>query len=169
MEAIEVIHRRRSIRKYTQQAVPSNLVKELVRSAMVAPSASNAQDWQFVVINDSAILQKCAAHLKYGAFLKDAALGILVCGDTSLSKSEGYWPQNCSAATQNLLLAATALGLGACWLGVFPREERVAALRQALAIPDHVIPMAMISIGYPGEEKPPNDRYDEAKVHWNKW
>ena len=169
MDAMEAILSRRSIRKYTAEPVPEPQIKELLEAAMSAPSAANQQDWQFVVINERQILDEVPKLHPYSQMLREAPLAILVCGDEHLETNKGYWIQDCSAATQNLLIAAHAIGLGAVWLGIYPREDRVAALRELLGIPEHVIPLSLISIGYPAEQKPRADRFDASRVHYNRW
>jgi nitroreductase len=169
MDTLEAIFTRRSIRAYTDQAVTEEIVEKLLRAAMQAPSAGNQQAWQFVAITGRTQLNALAEVLPYGKMLTTAALGIVVCGDLEREKSKGYWVQDCSAATQNLLLAAHALGLGAVWLGVYPREQRVLDVRKVLGIPDSVIPLCAIAIGYPAEQKERADRYDAGRVHHNGW
>ncbi len=169
MEALETILTRRSIRSYTAQPVPAELVQCLLEAAMSAPSASNEQAWQFVVISDRCLLDEIPKLHPYAEMLKQAPLAILVCGDLHQEHHRDYWVQDCSAATENLLLAAHASGLGAVWLGVYPDEDRVVKIRKLLGIPDDVTPMALISIGYPAEHVEPAHRYDPAKVHTNHW
>jgi nitroreductase len=169
MDAVEAILTRRSIRKYTAEPVSDELAKELLEAAMAAPSAGNQQPWQFVVIRDRQLLSEIPSIHSYSSMVPQAALAILVCGDRQLARMPEYWVQDCSAATQNLLLAVHAKGLGAVWLGVYPREERVAAFRQLLGLPEHVIPMALVAIGHPAEHKPRGDRYDPARVHADGW
>jgi nitroreductase len=169
MDTIETILTRRSIRAYTDQPVPAEMIDLLLKAAMQAPSAGNQQAWQFVVVTGRPQLNALAEVLPYGKMLTTAPLGIVVCGDLEREKSKGYWVQDCSAATQNILLAAHAQGLGAVWLGVYPREERVRDVRKALGIPDTFIPLCAIAVGYPAEQKPRADRYDAARVHHNGW
>jgi nitroreductase len=169
METIDAILTRRSIRAYTGQTVSPETIDLLLKAAMQAPSAGNQQAWQFVVITDRGRLNSLAEVLPYGKMLPTAPLSLVVCGDLSLEKSRGYWVQDCSAATQNILLAAHALGLGAVWLGVYPREERVRDVRNVLGIPDTVIPLCAIAIGYPAEQKPRTERYNSERVHTNTW
>ncbi len=164
---LETIFARRSIRKYTQEPVEQKEIEMLLKAAMAAPSASNRKPWQFVVVTERETLDALAEAHPYGKMLFDAPLCISVCGD--LTEIERYWVQDCSAATENLLLAATALGLGAVWLGVYPRDQRVASLRTTLALPDHITPLNLISIGHPAEEKEPRTQYDESRVHWERW
>ena len=169
MDTLEAIFTRRSIRVYTSQPVPEDMIEQLLRAAMQAPSAGNQQAWQFVVVTSHALLNALAEVLPYGKMLTSAPLGIIVCGDLDIEKSKGYWVQDCSAATQNVLLAAHDLGLGAVWLGVYPREQRVQDVRNVLGIPENVIPLCAIAIGYPAEVKPRTDRYDPERVHTNRW
>ncbi|MEM3041549.1 MAG: nitroreductase family protein [Nitrososphaerota archaeon] len=169
MNAIEAILSRRSIRKYTSQPVPYELIDELLKAAMSVPSAGNEQPWHFVVIDDHKIIDKIPKFHPYSSMLTGASAAILVCEDLKEEKHPGYWVQDCSAATQNILLAAHAKGLGAVWLGVYPMEERINGLRALLGIPEHVVPFSLISIGYPAERKPPANRYNASRIHKNRW
>jgi nitroreductase len=169
MDTLEAIFSRRSIRAYTSQPVPDELIDKLLRAGMQAPSAGNQQAWQFVVLTHRPALNALAEVLPYGKMLTSAPLGIVVCGDLPREKSKDYWVQDCSAATQNILLAAHALGLGAVWLGVYPRAPRVLDVRTTLGIPEGVIPLCAIAIGYPAEQKERTDRYDPGRVHHNSW
>jgi nitroreductase len=165
-ELIQTIFARRSVRKYTDEPVSERDAKTLLKAAMAAPSASNNQPWHFVVVTERQALDGLAEAHPYGKMLFDAPLCITVCGDPSRSD---YWEQDCSAATENLLLAAAALGLGAVWLGVHPREDRIAAVRRALGIPETIVPLNLISIGHPAEEKEPRTQYNEERVHHERW
>lgn len=169
MEAVEAILTRRSIRKYTDQPVADALVTELLRAAMAAPSAGNQQPWHFIVVRDKALLEGIAAFHPYGAMTRQAALAVVICADLKREQRPGFWVQDCSAATQNLLLAAHARGLGAVWLGVHPRPERVEATRSLLSLPEHVVPLAIVPIGHPAESPAPADRYDPGRVHFDRW
>lgn len=166
---MNVIFRRRSIREYTGKKVSDELVEKVLRAGMAAPSAGNQQPWHFIVIDDREILNKIPKVHPYSKMLKNASHAIVVCGDVSLQRYEGYWVQDCSAATQNMLLMATELGLGSVWLGVYPVEERVAGIEQLFNLPEGVIPLSIISIGYPAETKEPADRFNPSRVHKNKW
>jgi nitroreductase len=165
-ELIRTIFSRRSIRKYTAEPVSEADIQTLLEAAMAAPSASNNKPWHFVVVTQRETLDALAEAHPYGKMLAQATLCIAVCGDPAISD---YWEQDCSAATENLLLAATALGLGAVWLGVYPREQRVAFTRQILGIPENVSPLNLISIGHAAEDKEPRTQYDEARVHRGRW
>lgn len=169
MDALQAILSRKSIRQYTDQAVAEDDITALLWAAMAAPSAGNEQPWQFVVIRDRQTLDAIPHHHPYAAMAPQASVAILVCGDLDMEKHVGYWVQDCAAATQNILIAAHAKGLGAVWLGVYPRQKRMAGLQQLLGLPERIIPFALIPVGYPAEDKPPANRYDPARVHLNRW
>ena len=166
-ESIHTILARRSIRNYTAEPVAGEQVKTLLKAAMAAPSASNLRPWHFIVVTDRQTLDNLGKVHPFGKMLFEAPLCIAVCGDPTVSRR--HWVQDCSAATENLLLAVTALGLGAVWLGVHPNEERVAAIHQILHIPEMIVPLNLVSIGHPAEEKEPRTQYDEARVHREQW
>lgn len=168
---LQFIFQRRSIRVYEQKPVPEELVRDLLDAAMAAPSAVCKDPWRFVVVRRRDSLSRIAACLPYGKMVADAALGLVVCGDTTEAHDRqlSYLLQDCSAAIENTLLAASALGLGTCWLGVHPREERIASIRQILDLPAEVIPVCVIAIGWPGEHKEARTRYSNSKVHHEKW
>jgi nitroreductase len=169
LETLEAIRTRRSIRKYTETPVSDDAIKTLLEAAMAAPSAGNEQPWHFIVIRDRKTLEQIGTEHRYAQMAKDAQAVIVVCGDETLEQYEGLWIQDCSAATQTLLLAARAQGLGAVWCGVYPAEDRVSAIQKLLALPEHVIPLCLVPIGHPAEEKPPAERYNPARVHDERW
>lgn len=169
MDALEAILKRRSIRRYTAEPVAEDLIKQLLEAAMHAPSAHNQQPWQFVVIRERQILDKIPEFHPYSSMLKTAPLAIVVCGDSSYFKSPDYWPQDCAAATQNILLAARALGLGSVWMGVYPKDNLIEVLRNLLDLPEHITPFNLIAVGHPAEEKPQPKRFDEQRIHYDRW
>jgi nitroreductase len=169
MEAIKALLTRRSIRKYTAQEVPKEITRELVNAGMHAPSARNHQPWHFVVVDKREILDALSVAHPHAKMLQQATLAILVCGDKSIQEAEGYIVQDCSAATQNIMLAAHAHGLGSVWLGMYPREERMLKVSELLDIPDHILPVALIALGHPDEVKEAPDRYKTERIHWNKF
>ncbi len=169
MDAKDFILTRRSIRKYIKKSIPDTVIKELLESGMSAPSAGNQQPWQFIVIDERKILDDLPRFLPNGKMLKDADKAICVCGDLNQEKHKGYWMLDCSAATQNILLAAHAKGLGACWLGVYPRPERIEALQKMFKTPKYIIPCSVVSLGYSDEESEKVDRYDDTIIHRNTW
>jgi len=169
MDAIDAILSRRSIRKYTKKSISKKLIKDLLEAAMSAPSADNEQPWHFIVIMNTQILSQIQTFHNHAGMLKEAALAILVCCDKNLEKHQGMGIQDCSAATENILITVQAKDLGAVWLGVYPRKERTDGLRKLLKIPEHIIPFSLVSIGYPAEKKPRANRYNESRVHYDKW
>jgi nitroreductase len=170
MDAIEAILSRRGIRKYTNDPLPDLVVNEILRAAMSAPSAGNEQPWHFVVIRDRKTLDRITEVHPHAQMLKEAPVAILICGDLGLEKHKGFLVQDCSAATENMLLAASAKGLGAVWLGIYPREDRVEGLRRMLDIPKGVIPFSLIPLGHPAEEKPREDRFNiDMSGHWYRY
>lgn len=163
---IQMILARRSVRKYTAEPVGAADIEALLKAAMAAPSASDLKPWHFIVITDRETLDALAEAHPHGKMLFEAPLCISVCGVPDESR---YWVQDCSAAAENLLLAAAALGLGAVWLGVYPREDRVANVNRLLRLPDSVLPLNLISIGHPAEKKEARTRYDGERVHYGGW
>lgn len=168
MEALDVIKKRRSIRKYKSDLIPSELIHQLLDAGFSAPSAQNRKPVDLIVIQDRDKLNHFADYGKYYKMLKDAPCAILVCGDSIKMNNHDFLLNDCSAATQNILLAATALGLGAVWLGI-KIEEMIDFYRDECDLPEHIVPIALISIGYPDEDKAANENYDETRVHYEKF
>ena len=169
MDVFEAIHNRRSVRVYTQEDISPEHLKTLLTAAMNAPSAGNAQPWHFIVVKDKARLRQVAHYNPYAAMAVFAPLGILVCGDQSKERFPGYWVQDCSAAIQNMLLAAEGLGLGAVWTGVHPVPDREAHFAKEFNLPEHVKPLAFIVIGHPAQKPAPEIRYLAERVHQEIW
>jgi nitroreductase len=169
MDAFDTILTRRSIRKYQKKSIAKEVLQDLLRAACSAPSAGNQQPWQFIVLDERNILNVIHTFHPSAKILMGADKALLVCGDLDLEKLKGYWMVDCAAAAENILLAAHAKELGACWLGIYPREGRMAGMRKLLHLPAHIIPFALISLGYPAEKKPPADRFNPSRVHYNKW
>jgi nitroreductase len=163
------ILRRRSIRKYTDEPVTDEHVEALLRAAMAAPSAGNQQPWQFVVVRDHHVLTAITEVHPYSSMLPKAQVAILICGDPAAGKWPQMWDQDCAAATQNVLIAAEQLGLGSVWLGVHPIAERIEGIRALLGIPRHIVPFALLPVGWPAERKDPAERFDAARVHHERW
>jgi nitroreductase len=168
---LSLIFARRSVRQYEPRPVPPELVRDLLEAAMAAPSACCKDPWHIVVIRDPKTLAAIAAGLPNGKMLTQAAVGLVVCGDLDKAhdRQMSFLLQDCSAAIQNLLLAAAALGLGACWLGVHPREDRILHLRQLLSLPANIVPVSAIAAGWPDETHPPRTRYRDEAVHQEEW
>jgi nitroreductase len=169
MDALEALMTRRSVRAYTDEPVSGDQIRKILAAGMQAPSANNRQPWHFVVVRRRERLDRLAEVLPFGKMLAQAPLGIVVCADAGLQPMAGYWAQDCAAATQNILLACHALGLGAVWIGVYPRDERVAALRELLSLPAAVTPLCAIAVGWPVEHPAPVDRFNPARTHHEQW
>lgn len=169
MDALKAVLTRRSIRSYSDNPIPKDKIKTLLEAAMSAPSAKNEQTWCFVVLDEKQYLKKIADSHPHADMLRQADKAILVCGDLKKEKTENYWMINCSAATENILIAARGLGIGSCWIGIYPRAERVRMMKEIVELPDHVVPFALVSLGYPTGKHREVNRFDEAKVHYNKW
>ena len=169
-EAIKNIMTRTSIRKYTDQPVSKTDIETLLRAGMAAPTAVNRQPWHFVVVTDKTKLKELSGGR--GGMLEQCALAIVVCGNmekTMQGKGQEFWIQDCSAATENILLAANALGLGAVWTGGYPMEERVASISKALKLPKTIIPLCTIVIGYPAESPTPKDKWKPENISYNEF
>ena len=162
---------RRSIRVYKPGAVSERAITELLEAAMAAPSAVAKDPWRFVVVQERPTLARLAAVLSNGEMLLQAGTAIAVCGDLEAAHNRqlSYLLQDCAAAIENLLLSAHSQGLGACWLGVHPREKRIEALRSILGLPETVLPVACIAVGQPGEQKQARTRYKREYVHRERW
>lgn len=168
---LDFIFSRRSIRTFTQQEIPENVLTDLLEAAMAAPSALAKDPWRFIVLRSRASLNQLAAALPNGKMLGEATAALVVCGDINQAHDRqlSFLLQDLSAAIENILLAANALGLGACWLGIHPREERIATVSQSFGLPEHVIPVAGIALGWPAQERSPRTRFNAAYVHQEKW
>lgn len=169
---LDVIQSRRSIRRYTGEAVTRADLEVLVRAGMAAPSSRDTRHWYFIVIDDQEVLGKLVEGLPYSKMVLTAKHAIIVASDMTQAHGGSitdYWVQDCSAAVQNILLAAQSLGLGSCWTAAHPRPERIAFVKQTLRLPDSVIPLAVIAVGWPTGEDKPRDKFDPARLFWNKW
>lgn len=168
---LENILSRKSVRQYTNEPVSEEHIQTLLKAAMAAPSAVNYQPWRFVVVTEREQLDAMAEVLPFARMLKQAPLAIIVCGETLWfeGKENIFWQQDCSAATQNLLLAAEALGLGAVWTGVYPDPQRSAELSAFLGLPETVQPLCAIPIGHPAGDDKPKDKWKPENIHYGKW
>jgi nitroreductase len=169
--ALDNLFARRSIRKFVAGDVTDEQVGLLLQAAMAAPSAGNRKPWHFVVVRDPELRARIAQSHPYARMAEQAPVCIVPCGEPGLSFADrpGFWTQDVSAATENILLAAVALGLGAVWCGVYPNEERVVEARAILGIPEDVIPLCYIPVGVPDEHKEPRTQYDAERVHRDRW
>lgn len=166
---MRTIYKRRSIRKFQDRSVEREKILKVLEAGMNAPSAMNQQPWQFVVIDDQNIIEKVLEVHPFARPAKEAPVSILVCGDLEKELAEGYWPIDCAAAVQNMLLEVTDIGLGGCWLGIYPKPERVACLKEALSVPETIVPFALIAVGYPAEDKEEKKLFDSSRIKYNSW
>lgn len=169
MDTFECIFTRRSIRKFTDQDISEADVTHILRAAMAAPTAGNAQTWDFIVVRQQQMREAITTCTPYAGMAPSAPVCIVVCADTSREKYKHYWVQDCAAAMQNILLAARAKGIGSVWLGIHPVEERVRALKKIFFMPEHVMPLGIAVLGYPAQPFTEQDRFDAAKVHSETW
>lgn len=169
MDINEALLYRRSIRKYTDEKVTDAQVEELLRAGMYAPSAVNKQPWHFIVFRNKEVINKIVEIHPNAKMLENASVAILVCWDDNLQHDIGYGPVDCSAVTQNILLAAHGAGLGAVWVGLYPREHRITGVHKLFKLPEHVKPFSIISVGYPAEKKVLPERFKKERIHYESW
>lgn len=164
---------RKSVRAYTDQPVSRAQIDTLLRAAMAAPTGRDMRPWKFIVIDDKEMLKTLAEQLPYAKMLPEAQAAVLVCGDLSVTDDKGNpsgnWMFDCSAATENLLLAAESMGLGAVWTAVYPYDERLRPVTEVMQLPDYIVPLNVIPIGYPKGNPQPKDKYDADNIHYNGW
>lgn len=169
---LQNIATRTSIRAYQDKKVEKEKVDKMLRAGMAAPTAMNKQPWHFVVVDSRQVLDALSAANPHATMLKEAPLAIVVCGDMDKTIDGGgkdFWIQDCSAVTENILLAAHAMGLGAVWTGVYPAEDRCQAISKVLGLPETIIPLSCIVIGYPGENPQPKDKFKEDNISYNRY
>lgn len=169
METYEAILHRRSVRKFLPGKIPDEIIQKILKAAMYAPSARNTQPWQFVVVTERELLDALMKVHPHAQMLSTATLAILVCGDKTLEPNADYLNTNCSAATQNLLLAAYDAGIASVWLGVYPRKERMEAIADVFSLPEHILPVSLVALGYADEQPPFPQRFLPERIHYNKW
>lgn len=161
---LDLIKKRRSIRKYTADAVSGDAVRKLLEAAMAAPSADNLQPWEFIVVRDADLRQQLARTHPWSKMCADAPVVFVVCAE---ERRASHWVEDASAATENLLLAAAGLDLGAVWVGVYPNSRNEEHVRQALGIPSRLRVLCLVPVGHPAESKAPGTKYDAGKVHYD--
>lgn len=169
-ETLDVIHSRKSVRSFTDQAVDREKLVEIVKAGMAAPSGMDRRPWEFIIVEDTATLNKLAEGLPYAKMLTNSPAAIIVCGN--MDKDLGgsfYWYLDCSAASQNILLAVEAMGLGATWTAAYPYEDRMKVVSDVLNLPEHIGALCVIPIGYPTGVETPKNKYNADKIHINKW
>lgn len=168
-DILDIIKKRRSIRKYTQQPIAPEIIDQLLTAAMSAPSAANQQPWHFLVVGKREQLITLSSFNSGYLPVAKAQAAIIVCGEEALAKLPQYWMQDCSAATENILLAATGLGLGSLWAGVTPGSNHLSKIKDLFNMPENITPFAVVSLGYPDEEKPVSDRFNKERIRYDHW
>jgi nitroreductase len=169
MEVQEALLNRRSIRKYKDQKISKKDINKILKAAMYAPSAMNLQAWHFVVIDDRDVLIETIKSISYAEMLEQSAAAILVCGDSSIEKNKSWLLQNCSASIQNILLSAHGLGIGSCWIAIHGMDDVCKNVKAQFKLPENIVPVSLISLGYPDENVNAEERFKEDKIHFNKW
>jgi nitroreductase len=169
MDIMDTILTRRSIRKFMPDPLSDDLIKQLIKAGMHAPSAVNKQPWEFLVFRDKKSMRAIVNIHPNAAMLLDANIGLLVCWDENRQHDVGYGPVDCAAATQNILLAAHGMGIGAVWVGLYPRQARMDAVQKIFSLPEHIKGFAVIALGYPAEQKTMPQRFDPQKIHYETW
>ncbi|TWT80389.1 NADPH-flavin oxidoreductase [Planctomycetes bacterium CA13] len=168
MEAIKALMTRRSIRSWTTEPITEQERKTIMEAAMNAPSAADARPWHFVTIDNPEVIKQFT-QMGGTEMLKESTFMVLVCGDESKEIYPGFWPQDCSCAAQNMQLAAHDIGIGCVWIAIYPLQDRVETGRKILGIPQSITPFALLAMGVPNEVLAPEYRYDEERLHQNKW
>ncbi len=168
---INNILNRRSVRKFTNENVDEKDLELIIKSGMSAPSALNLQPWEFIVFDEEEILEFMVDLHDYSKMFKTATAGILICGnmEKTIAEYRELWVQDCSASIENMLLAIEALNLGGVWLGIYPIKHRCNKLINYFKLPENIVPFGIIALGHPDDENKKQDKWDEKKVHWNKW
>lgn len=169
MDLYEAITSRRSIRKFTSEPLSDEDIRQILECAMLAPSARNQQPWQFVLLRDQALREAASRTSPYTGMCANAPLVIVVCGDLEEEKAPGFWPQDCAAATQNLLLAARGKDIGAVWCGIHPVQEREEYLKKLLNLPEKVIPFALVCLGHTEMKFHKENRFKAERIHEGGW
>jgi nitroreductase len=169
MDIQEALLNRRSIRKYKNQKISQENINKILKAAMYAPSAMNLQSWQFIVIDSKEVMLEIVKSIPYAEMLKQSVAAILVCGDTAVEKNESWLLQNCSATTQNILLSAHELGIGSCWIGIHGMVDIINNIKLQFKLPENILPVSLVSLGYPDESVIAEDRFKKEKIHHNKW
>jgi nitroreductase len=170
MDALETILTRRSVRKFKSEPIEKSIIEQLLRAAMSAPSAGNAEPWHFIIVDDRKILNEIARTHPHAQMCAEAPLAIITCADPEMEKYKGFFPQDLAAASENILLTARALGLGAVWVGVYPLEDRILEIKKILNLPAMIIPFNIIPIGFTdAEQGAAESRYNPDRIHYNKW
>ena len=168
----KTIFSRKSVRNYVEATVPPETLEFLVRAGMAAPSAMDRRPWEFIIINDKTVVKKLNDALPHAKMAEKAGHAIVVAGNIEKQaggKDSTFWIMDCSAAVENILIAAESLGLGAVWTAVYPNADRLKPVIETLGLPSNIVPLAFIPVGKPDESDKPKEKFDKEKIHWNHW
>jgi len=171
-KAIDIIFKRTSVRHYSNRKISDEQMETILRAGMAAPSGMNLQPWRFIVIRNRKILDNLGKELPYAKMLYQADGAIVVCGDLDNSKNKDLqklWIQDCSASSENILLAITSLGLAGLWTAVYPYKDRITIVEKYCKLPENIVPLNVIPIGYPTEEYSSKNKWDPSKIHKEQW
>ncbi len=169
MQIQEALLNRRSIRKYKDKKISKEDIDKILKAAMYAPSAMNLQAWQFIVIDNKDALIETIKSIPYAEMLRQSAGAIIVCGDSLVEINESWLLQNCSAAIQNILLSAHGLGIGSCWIAIHGMDDVYKNIKTQFKLPENIVPVSLISLGFPDEVVKVEERFKQDKIHYNKW
>lgn len=170
MDTIECIYKIRSVRKYCDKPIDDEILLTLIKAATAAPTACNSRPWEYIIITDKEVKSEIKKKMYFAQY--EAPAMIVTCGNMKLAMSgpvKNFWIQDCSAAIENILLAATSMGLGSLWVGLYPVESSIRPLYKILDLPEEVIPLGIVYLGYPAEEKESRTQFDEKHVYWQKY
>ena len=166
-QTMQTILNRKSVREYLDREISPEIMNDLLKAGMAAPSSRDRRPWQFIVLSDKEVMNDLSGKLKNASILKNANKAIIVCGDTLVS--DNCWELDCSAATQNILLAAESMGIGAVWTAVYPYADREAVVNEIFQLPENIRALAIVPLGYPSGMQTPKDKFDPTRIHYNKW
>lgn len=169
MDILDAINDRRSIRKYTNEPLNEYQLQTILKAGFQAPSAHNRNPRDYIIVRDRQVLEKITEFHPYTKMLPEAGCGIVVCGDKHKQERTGFLISDCSASIQNMLLAAHSLGLGSCWCGIYDVPKLIDGFTELLGLPEHIIPIGVVAVGIPHEEKEQLDKYESSKIHFNTW
>ncbi|MDR3273955.1 MAG: nitroreductase family protein [Puniceicoccales bacterium] len=166
---MDAILKRHSVRSYSKESIDGATIEKIVHAGMAAPSAMGSKPWHFIVISERDKMSAITKIHPYSQMLLEAQCAILVCGDISAEILTDYFQQNCAAATENILIAATSFGIGSVWVGLYPNEKYRRDFKKLFNLPDNIEPISLVPLGYPSHAMQPSNRFDSSRVHANNW
>lgn len=166
---MKAIFERKSIRKYTNQKIEKDVIEKILAAGMSAPSARDARPWHFIVVQNKETLKNMSKLTPYAKMLEQAAMGMVICADQNHHLNIDYDLQDCAAVTENMIIEAQSLGIGTCWIGGYPNQDRIENMTQYFQLPEHIVPLWMLSFGYPNEDGAVKNKWDDSRIHWEKY